>query len=586
MSLFHAREYWSVRPEAEEEYDIGCLEVANIDNDPSENAKIIIGNFQGVLKVFLPRQSDYKIEDLLLEQNLGQPILQLGVGRFISNSLDLALAALHPRSIAVYSFTAVSSAGSEVSYYETTKAYEHKLKRTSANFTFGSFGGGEDKDMLCVQSVDGNLSFFDQDHFVFSRFLNGFLVPGPIVYCQKIDSFITVNAEMCIECYKFRVLSTSSELKTDVIDEMGSLTSSKKLQVGWSCNVGEPILQLSTGRFTSCMRRGDVEIIALGERHLFVLSETGSIRLQKRFDYNPSALCLYDNAARDRRGATNNIIIATHQQSLMIYQDTKLIWAARTQINPVALRVAKLMNIRGLVVCLDASGLLQVCYMGTDPTMPQSEAPEGEGKSLDYEEMDRSHRKLMREIRSTMGRAPTEPSDKLLISSLVSDLADARVQDAHTVTVTLSVSYSGAKGDAPLSGVMLCVETPDGIDANVNRISLDPICAEQESQVISIAFSASKTHIPSSLEIKFVAAYLVDGEPRSASHTLALPFALVARVIPPIKNPKYMVTSAWVRYAAQILCFRCLSSLQCFQLIKSYDHLSPLHYVSLSYPRV
>ena len=44
--------------------------------------KVITGSFQGVLRIYLPQDRDYKIEHLLLEQDLGRPILQLLAGRF------------------------------------------------------------------------------------------------------------------------------------------------------------------------------------------------------------------------------------------------------------------------------------------------------------------------------------------------------------------------------------------------------------------------------------------------------------------------------------------------------------------------
>lgn len=45
--------------------------------------KIITGNFGGMLRIYYPRQTGYKIDDLMLEQQLEQPILQLEAGRFI-----------------------------------------------------------------------------------------------------------------------------------------------------------------------------------------------------------------------------------------------------------------------------------------------------------------------------------------------------------------------------------------------------------------------------------------------------------------------------------------------------------------------
>lgn len=44
--------------------------------------KIVTGSFNGVLRVYYPRQRDYKIDDLMLEQSLDQPIIGLLAGRF------------------------------------------------------------------------------------------------------------------------------------------------------------------------------------------------------------------------------------------------------------------------------------------------------------------------------------------------------------------------------------------------------------------------------------------------------------------------------------------------------------------------
>lgn len=58
------------------------------------------------------------------------------------------------------------------------------------------------KDFVCVQSMDGTLSIFEQESFAFNRFLPGALLPGPIQYIPRIDSFITVSSSWQVECYK------------------------------------------------------------------------------------------------------------------------------------------------------------------------------------------------------------------------------------------------------------------------------------------------------------------------------------------------------------------------------------------------
>lgn len=69
-------------------------------------------------------------------------------------------------------------------------------------------------DFICVQSYDGQLSFFEQESEVFSRYLPDFLVPGPLCYCTALDSFITCNSAFELECYKYRVLAAATGEKT------------------------------------------------------------------------------------------------------------------------------------------------------------------------------------------------------------------------------------------------------------------------------------------------------------------------------------------------------------------------------------
>lgn len=83
MSLFRAREWWSTKLGDEEEFDRGSMTVGNVDNDVDGSLKVVTGSFQGMLRVHHPVKADFRIEDLLLEQDLGAPILQVSIGRFI-----------------------------------------------------------------------------------------------------------------------------------------------------------------------------------------------------------------------------------------------------------------------------------------------------------------------------------------------------------------------------------------------------------------------------------------------------------------------------------------------------------------------
>jgi Bardet-Biedl syndrome 9 protein len=58
------------------------------------------------------------------------------------------------------------------------------------------------KDLFCVQSFDGQLAFYEQDHFMFARFMTNFLVPGPLCYSKSMDCFITFNSHLEVCAYK------------------------------------------------------------------------------------------------------------------------------------------------------------------------------------------------------------------------------------------------------------------------------------------------------------------------------------------------------------------------------------------------
>lgn len=43
---------------------------------------------------------------------------------------------------------------------------------------------------------------FEQESYAFGRFLPGFLLPGPLTYSSRTDSFITVSSSRQVESYK------------------------------------------------------------------------------------------------------------------------------------------------------------------------------------------------------------------------------------------------------------------------------------------------------------------------------------------------------------------------------------------------
>lgn len=102
MSVFQLQEWWSVKVGDDEEFDVSCFGVGNLDNAPNRFNKIVIGSLKGILRIYYPSKPNFRIEDLVLEENLGKPILQILVGRFIPGTEALGIAVLHPRELVVY----------------------------------------------------------------------------------------------------------------------------------------------------------------------------------------------------------------------------------------------------------------------------------------------------------------------------------------------------------------------------------------------------------------------------------------------------------------------------------------------------
>ena len=135
---------------------------------------------------------------------------------FYSNG-EAHLAVLHPRLLSVYTIqkgTKSSDMGSNskpetynktgnvFESYQMVLLYLHKLARSAFSLTIGHFGGVINKDFMCVQSIDGAISVFEQERYTFSRFLPDFLLPNPIVYVERTDSLVTLSSSYEVESFR------------------------------------------------------------------------------------------------------------------------------------------------------------------------------------------------------------------------------------------------------------------------------------------------------------------------------------------------------------------------------------------------
>ncbi|KAG9403741.1 hypothetical protein AC1031_005229 [Aphanomyces cochlioides] len=577
MSLFQAREWWTVTSGQAEEYTYGALAVGNVDNDPTPHDKIVIGSLHGMLRVYFPTQGEFKIEHLLLEEQLEYPILQIEIGHFIAHTTQLGMVVLHPKHVAIFTLDGVGGAGMSASYFKLTKKYEHALgidgdHFTAFNMIHGPFGKSSEKDHICVQALDGRLQFFEQDRFGFMQQLPTCLVPGSLCYASGNDSIITATSDLHVECYRYQVLATSvvNKKKDDAKDAKG-VTAVKALHTEWRTNIGETVLDIRTGKFQFNVRAKSFDVVVLAEFSLFCLTPTGEICFHKRLGFHPSSCCLYTRPQVDNSDCTDNLIIATHTKQWMIYRDASLIWSAIAPTVSTALAVASFGGIDGMIVSLDDDGRLNVNYLGTDP--PTTSVIASDAKEVNYEEMDEEHRTLLNIIRRSQGERCSEPKERVLLRAQVPAILDSstiahadefihRRSDPPTVdggstgddvvygldqkplflTMRVYVTYTGSN---MIHNVTIAITTPPNIvvcgDASILLDSLDGKASTP--LIIPVVLRPSGRIMPSSLDVTISAAYTLEsGQPRTSLCSVRLPMCMMCRLIPPVKASTFKFT--------------------------------------------
>ncbi|XP_018612680.2 protein PTHB1 isoform X1 [Scleropages formosus] len=545
MSLFKARDWWSVVLGEGEEFDQGCLCVGDVDNSGSGHDKIVVGSYMGLLRIYGPRASSpgsgALAEDQLLEVQLRDPIIQLEVGKFVSCSDLLHLAVLHPRKLSVYAVTATAGNVEHGIQYQLRLVYEHNLQRTACNMTYGPFGGVTGHHFICIQSMDGMLMFFEQESYAFGRFLPGFLLPGPLCYCGRTDTFITVSSARQVESYKYEVLAVA----TDADEEHERKTSGKRLTADWTLVIGEQALDIVVPTFTSTS-----SIFVLGERNVYCLKDNGQIRFMKKLEYNPSCFLPYASVSE----GTTNLLMGNHNSTLLVYQDVTLKWAAQLSCVPVAVRVANFQDLKGVVVTLSGDGHLQCSYMGTDPSFFM--APRVDAREINYEEVDAEMKALQKIIKE----AVRTQADNFLKTSLEEDLTVTATVSSAVDTVSRSLLGEIAGNPVPSVTVKIQVKSRLTVQSpKLNVCVQPPLAVTQEQFVLDsmgpgstsfVMFSVflNEKYSPADLGGDVTVSYSTPtelnptGVPRVAQCKFTLPLRLVCLPSAPSKNSKYKIT--------------------------------------------
>ncbi|XP_072322955.1 protein PTHB1 isoform X2 [Scyliorhinus torazame] len=541
MSLFKARDWWATVVGEQEEFDQGCLCIADVDN--SGNDKIIVGSYKGILRIYSPQPAKpgaaLHPEELILELQLQDPILQVEVGKFVSGTELLHLAVLHPRKLSVYAFSGTMGTVEHGNQYQLKLMYEHNLQRTACNLTFGGFGGVKGRDLICIQSMDGMLTFFEQESFAFGRFLPGCLLPGPLKYSSRTDSFITVSSSRQVENYKYQVLAVATDAETRQDSEQQKLGSGKRLTRDWTVSIGEQALDICIVSFNQTAS----SILVLGERNLFCFKENGQLRFMKKLEYNPSCFLPYTSVLE----GTINTLVGNHNNKLLVYQDVTLKWVAQLPHLPVSVHVANFQDLKGVVVTLSDSGHLQCSYLGTDPSFFQ--APKVESRELDYEEMDTEMKelhKVIREATKTQDILPkSESDDDLKVNVTVSPSLDAVSQavdntvDVAVPSISLKVTIWSRHSVQDVK-LLVCVQSP--LAVTEDQLSF-AVIEPGTSRSVTLSVFLKDSFPPADLGGDAAVSYRTPtGVPRIVQCAFSLPLNLICQPIQPSKNAAHKIT--------------------------------------------
>uniref|UniRef100_T1JN84 PTHB1 N-terminal domain-containing protein n=1 Tax=Strigamia maritima TaxID=126957 RepID=T1JN84_STRMM len=506
MSLFKVRELWSAKCGHNENFECRAICIANIDNNIDGTDKLIVGSVEGVLRAYAPRvvtssggtqengsNLGFRPDDLLLEAQLSHPILQLQAGKYSGVKEALSLAILHPKKLSVYNISVISGAVDHGTYYHLSLLYEHNFNRSAYCFESGPFGKIPGKDFICVQSLDGTLSFFEHDSYSFCRFLPGFLLPGPLLYCLRNDSFITVSSSWHLESYKYQVLAVATE--TSKGNEKNEFKG-KKVVCDWSSSLGEGALDVKSNTSLHL-------IFVLGERNLFCFKDTGILNYVKKLDHVP-------------------------------------------YLFPILIPVR---DLQGVLVLLSDDGNLMCGYLGTDPHV--FVPPVVDSRSINYEKADRELAELQKVIKTSQNSKFTpqiKGGHDLTVNVTVSKNMDSApppqnesddfmAQSIRVPAVALQIEL---KCPAVTNDVHVSVQVAKPLVTSHSIFTFTSICNSIQ-MVVSIFLRHKFT--PNDLRVRVVTTFTNrSGAPQVIVTHVELPLQLVAKACLPLKEANHKVT--------------------------------------------
>ena len=520
MSIFQMREWWSC-PSDSAHYNMGALCVGSLslnhssegEEEEKEKSNVVCaGSFEGLLRIYAPSANGFSPNDLLLEQQLGAPILQLELGRFLSDASSRALAVLHPQSLDIYA--AADSPIAEHPHLALDKSFSCALGDqarpfTAYSFTFGCLGAGAHegasvREVFAVQSVDGQIHVMEANGPICKVHISDLLLPAPLAYLPSTDCLVTGGAQGRVRAYLCGRMSESHPM------------------AHWAMEIGEEVIELRA----LCVY-GEQHAVVLGERGVYLLgAEDGRLKHQLRLPVGFMPMCClsFGDAFNQR------LIVSSTNAHSLIFHRNKLIWSAANKdlsAPPVAHAVASFAGTEGFLLTMDGNGKVVISFMGTQP--PVLAIDDHAAQSVSAEDVRKEREALQARVKKCERSAQVAASnlariairaevpsglDKLSFedNALAMDEADTFAASNGTLvqlTLRLFFSYFGIEQDL-LPAVHVALALPESVVASRPSfvVSLRKH-AEEKSQFEDVTLRVLRTHsiLPRALDVDILATW-------------------------------------------------------------------------------
>ncbi|KAH7727683.1 hypothetical protein AAVH_04727 [Aphelenchoides avenae] len=338
---------------------------------------------------------------VIVEKQLSAPVLQVVVGKFLSNYDSPLIATLHPRGLAYHRLVTDTEES-----FKLDKIFEHKIRGSPAfNMCQGNFGRSY-SEQICIQSLNCTLSIYEGENHVLTREISQAIHPGPIQYTPYSESMLTGSGGYL------------SSIRYNVLTAASTSAQGKKLNTDWTLNLGDTALDIAVMGILPIQP----SILVLCKRALYCMTHGGTPRFIIRLQCAALCLMVYNSVS----DAGIQLCIGTSTKTLLFYHDTTVVWSAQMPFSPVSVTISSFGEAnRCMLTSLSDDCRVSVGFLGTEPSLFRM--PVTESRYIDFEK----RKKELREFEDTIRKSAKEGQE-------------ANKEDAMTVSASVAIDSQSA----------------------------------------------------------------------------------------------------------------------------------------------